>query len=163
MQHKELKIVYKELTLAELSELQQKLIQQAIDATHQAYAPYSEFFVGCALQMETGEIISGSNQENTAYPSGLCAERTAIYHTGHTHPNGTIIQMAIAARSDKWDTKNPVVPCGACMQAMMEYERKQGTPIKLLLYGNAERIFELNGIQDLMPFQFELQVQTEMG
>ncbi len=110
MQQKELKIIYNELALVELSQPLQTLVQIAIAATHQAYAPYSEFYVGCALQMGTGEVISGSNQENAAYPSGLCAERTAIYHTGHTHPHGTITHIAIAARSHKWDTQNPVVP-----------------------------------------------------
>jgi len=163
LQHKELKIIYKELALDELDKQQQELIQLAIAATNQAYAPYSEFFVGCALQMNTGEIITGSNQENAAYPSGLCAERTAIYHAGHSHPNGVVNQIAIAANSNKWNTENPVIPCGACMQAMIEYERKQGSPIKLLLYGSDERIFELSGIKDLMPFQFELKVQSEVG
>ena len=161
MQHKELKIVYKEVALCELPEQQQNLMQLAIAATHQAYAPYSQFYVGCALQMKTGEVMTGSNQENAAYPSGLCAERTAIYHAGHTHPKGIITHIAISARSNKWDTQNPVVPCGACMQAMMEYERKQDSPIILLLYGSAERIFELAGVRALMPFQFELKVQAQ--
>ncbi len=163
MQHKELKIVYKELALDELNAVQKNLIKLAIAATQQAYAPYSEFYVGCALQMRTGEVLSGSNQENAAYPSGLCAERTAIYHAGHTYPNGTIIEIAIAARSDKWKTENPVIPCGACMQAMIEYEKKQGSLIKLLLYGNDAKIYQLSGIKDLMPFQFELKVQPERG
>lgn len=159
MQQKELKIHYKEYELSELDAHQQELLQSAIAATHHAYAPYSEFYVGCAIQLQNGEKITGSNQENAAYPSGLCAERTAIYHAGHLYPDGVIQQIAIAARSKKWDTHQPVIPCGACMQAMIEYERKQGSPIKLLLYGSDQHILELDGIRDLMPFQFELKQQ----
>ena len=158
MQQKELNIIYHELAFDELSVLQQSLITQAKTATKQAYAPYSEFYVGCALQLQTGETITGSNQENAAYPSGLCAERTAIFYAGHSHPHSIISCIAIAARSEKWNTKNPVIPCGACLQAMIEYERKQASPIQVLLYGSDAKIFQISGIKDLMPFQFELKI-----
>lgn len=132
------------------------LIQKAIEASRNAYAPYSEFYVGAAVELEDGTVVLGSNQENAAYPSGLCAERVALFTIGHQHPNKKIIKIAITANSTKHETNEPVIPCGACMQVMSEFEHRQKTPIAILLHGNNGKVYESVGLKNLMPLTFEL-------
>ncbi|MBB6462662.1 cytidine deaminase [Flammeovirga kamogawensis] len=139
--------------LEELSNEDQKLLSLAEKATFSSYAPYSNFNVGAALILENGEIISGNNQENAAYPSGMCAERTAMYFAGASHPNQTIKTIAIAARKSDDETFIPISPCGACRQAMLEYEAKQETPIRVIMKG-IDDIYELASVSDLLPFKF---------
>lgn len=139
--------------LSELSKEDQKLLQLAEEATFRSYAPYSNFNVGAALILENKEIITGNNQENAAYPSGMCAERNAMYWAGGQFPDQNIKTIAIAAR--KGDDKNfiPISPCGSCRQAMLEYEVKQGQKIRLLMKGEKD-IYEMQSISDLLPFKF---------
>src|SRR6187200_2529288 len=117
-------------TMAELPSEIQSLMEQAIGVRKNAYAPYSKFRVGAALLLDNGIVVLGSNQENAAYPSGLCAERTAIFYAGANYPEAKIIKMAISAASDTNPTTAPTPPCGACRQAIAEYEFKQDYPIE---------------------------------
>ena len=126
-----------------------------LEARKKAYAPYSEFFVGAALELENGEIIAGNNQENASYPSGLCAERTAIYYAGAEFPNQKIIRMAIVAGSTLNPTTKPIPPCGACRQALSEYEVKQNTPMELDCMGTSGQIAYSNSVENTLPWIFD--------
>ena len=112
---------------SELTEDIQSLMKAAVKARENAYAPYSKFNVGAALLLDNGEVVIGSNQENASYPSGLCAERTAVYYAGAKYPNSKIIKMAITASSQNQITDSPIPPCGACRQSISEYEIKKHT------------------------------------
>ena len=130
------------------------LLQKAQKACENAYAPYSNFYVGAAILLENGEVITGTNQENAAYPSGLCAERTAIFWTGANHPNELIEAIAITARR-KADTQYiAVTPCGACRQALLEYEMKQDKPIKVILEGGEGESIVFDSLASLLPMKF---------
>ena len=139
---------------SELIQQEQELLHQALKACENAYSPYSGFSVGAALMMEDGEIILGNNQENAAYPSGLCAERVAIYWTGANRKGKKIKAIAIRATSEKVDTARPIPPCGACRQAMLEYELNQGTDITMLMQGRSGDIIRLEGVKQLLPLYF---------
>ncbi|MBV1888174.1 MAG: cytidine deaminase, partial [Urechidicola sp.] len=141
--------------LEELPENIQDLMKHAIDARKKAYAPYSKFHVGAALLLDNGEIITGSNQENASYPSGLCAERTAIYYAGAKYPNSKIVSMVITAASQNQKTKSPIPPCGACRQAIAEYEVKQETPIEIYFMGESGKIARSNSLANLLPLVFD--------
>ncbi|MBD0399741.1 MULTISPECIES: cytidine deaminase [unclassified Flammeovirga] len=137
----------------ELSKEDQELLRLAEEATFKSYAPYSNFNVGAALILENGQIVTGNNQENAAYPSGMCAERSAIYWAGGQYPDQKILTMAIAARKGEEQSFIPISPCGACRQAMLEYEVKQDSPIRLLMKGQKD-IYEMQSVSDLLPFKF---------
>lgn len=143
--------VYQNITELPVSYAQ--LLQEAKNATLNAYAPYSKFFVGSAILLHDKTIVKGNNQENAAYPSGICAERAAIYYTGAQYPQHTIEAIAVVARRDQ-DTYLPAAPCGACRQAMLEYEEKQAKPITLILQAENEKIYLLRSIADLLPLKF---------
>jgi cytidine deaminase len=138
----------------ELSEENKKLVDLAKNATTSSYAPYSKFNVGAALLLENGEIVTGSNQENAAFPSGTCAERTTIYYASARYPGVKFKKLAIAAFTGGAFCANPVSPCGACRQAIMEYEKLGGDPIEIILIGEKE-IYVLHGIRELLPLSFE--------
>lgn len=138
----------------ELADIDKKLIDLAKEATKRSYSPYSKFRVGAALLLSNGETVTGSNQENVAFPSGTCAERTAIFYAHSQYPDEKIIKIAIAAYYEGDFVKNPISPCGACRQAILEYEKLGGTAIKVLLYGKDE-IYILEGIKTLLPLQFD--------
>lgn len=131
------------------------LLQKATEARKKAYAPYSKFQVGAAILLENGEIITGSNQENASYPSGLCAERTAIYYAGSQFPKVKILKMAIVAGSSKKVTDKPIPPCGACRQAIAEYEIKQESPIEIYFKGETGKIVKSNSLANLLPLVFD--------
>jgi len=137
-----------------LDELGKSLIKAAAGALKNAYAPYSEFKVGAALMLENGQIVVGNNQENAAYPSGLCAERVAFFAAGANFPGVKIIAAAVMASSDKYDVKEPVSPCGACRQVMAEYESKQLSPIPIYFGGETGPVYLVNSLGDLLPFKF---------
>ena len=143
-----------EYTAEELNENQQGLLQKAHHICSNAYAPYSMFKVGASLILKNGQIINGSNQENVAYPSGLCAERVAIFNAGANFPNQKIKQIAIVAHVN-FNLNKPVMPCGACRQAMIEYEQRQGEKIEVLLQGNKGNIFVSESVSNLLPYSFE--------
>lgn len=139
----------------ELSEDVQNLMKQAVEIRKKAYAPYSQFRVGAALLLDNGKIILGSNQENAAYPSGLCAERVAIFHAGSVYPDAKILKIAITAASDTNQTKAPIPPCGSCRQSIAEYEIKQETPIEIYFMGEIGEVYKSASLKNLLPFMFD--------
>jgi cytidine deaminase len=139
----------------ELSVAEQELLDKAIVARESAYAPYSGFKVGATVLMRNGDIYSGSNQENAAYPSGICAERVAIWSAMAALPDGKIEKIFISARSIKTLVDRPVAPCGACRQAIAEYETKQQGDIKIFFTGEVGKIVKANSIKDLLPWMFD--------
>ena len=136
----------------------QSLMKQAANARKNAYAPYSKFSVGAALLLENGEVITGNNQENASYPSGLCAERTAMYYAGAQYPNIKILKIAITAGSQAKLTNSPIPPCGACRQAIAEYEVKQETPIEIYFMGETGKVIKSNSLANLLPLVFDKSV-----
>jgi len=138
----------------ELSADDKLLCTKAEEALQTSHSPYSKFKVGAAIQLADGEIVLGSNQENVAYPSGLCAERVALFTIGAAKPNAIINTMAITAYTENFDIKNPVTSCGACLQVMAEFEQKQKSPITVLFYCLNGQIIKVKGIKSLLPFVF---------
>ncbi|QRM89464.1 cytidine deaminase [Lacinutrix sp. WUR7] len=134
------------------------LMEQAMEARLNAYAPYSQFLVGAAIALENGEVVTGSNQENASYPSGLCAERTAIYYAGAKYPGVAMKTMAIVAGSLKNKTTEPIPPCGACRQAIAEYEVKQEDSIELYFMGETGKVVKSNSLANLLPLVFDKSV-----
>ena len=141
-------------SVADLSENIQALMQQAIEIRKKAYAPYSHFRVGAAILLDNGKIVLGSNQENAAYPSGLCAERVAIYQAGAIYPDAKMLTIAITAASDSNPTLSPIPPCGSCRQSIAEYEFKQETPIEIYFMGESGEVYKSNSINNLLPLSF---------
>jgi len=142
-------------SFADLPSEVQSLLLQAIETRKNAYAPYSKFRVGAAILLENGKVVVGSNQENAAYPSGLCAERVAIFQAGAIYPNVKIVTLAITAASDTNPTLSPIPPCGGCRQAIAEYEFKQETPIEIYFMGEKGEIYKSNSITNLLPLSFD--------
>ena len=145
------KIVF--CTLEELPEIEKILIERAKSASKNAYAPYSHFLVGAALLLENGEIITGNNQENAAYPSGLCAERTAMFYANANYPDVAVTTLAVAAQNAAGFLKDPIAPCGSCRQVLLETEHRYGKKLRVLLYGEPE-IAILETVKDLLPLSF---------
>ncbi len=138
----------------ELPQPTQELFQEAIKARDKAYAPYSHYLVGAAIRLASGKIVTGSNQENAAYPSGLCAERTAIFYAGAHYPNEKIESIAISVKSLTKQVNTPTPPCGACRQAIAEYEFKQKQDIAIYFSGETGNIIKVNSLLDLLPLAF---------
>jgi cytidine deaminase len=154
MKEKEIKLVYTEYNdLAEMSEDERLLISKAIEAGRKAYAPYSRFNVGAAILLEDGTVVSGANVENAAYPSGTCAEKTALSYAVSNYPGLKPVAIAIVARTDSGLTGEPVPPCGNCRQMLLEEENKNNLPIKVILYG-ATRIVVTSSSEKLIPLHF---------
>ncbi len=143
-------------TAAELPQDEATLLEQALKAAEQAHAPFSGYHVGCALLLKGGEIILGNNQENVAYPSGICAERTALFATGAAGKIPLVQKIAIRSYSVNTQVSSPPASCGACRQVMVEYERQAGHPFVVLTQGAEGGIMRLEGVKNcLMPFAFE--------
>ena len=140
-------------TFDELSADDQHLIQTAIAATENSYSPYSRFQVGAALRLANGKEVMGANQENAAFPSGLCAERSAIFAAQSNYPDQPITALAIAARNEYGLMHDPIVPCGACRQVILEIEDRYKQPIRILLYGTGG-VYVINTVKELLPLQF---------
>ena len=155
MTNKEIKIAYTEYaSLDELSAHDRILAEAAIEAVATSYAPYSNFNVGAAVRFNDGEIVKGSNQENAAYPSGICAERTALFYASASRPGDPMNALAIAAAQNGELLKDPVTPCGACRQVMIQYQLKSGNPMEIILIG-ANRIWKFANVESLLPFVFD--------
>ncbi|MBR4842643.1 MAG: cytidine deaminase [Bacteroidaceae bacterium] len=154
MKEYDIRITWKVYCSGELDEKDRSLVEAAKKATCGSHSPYSGFKVGAAVLLDDGSIITGSNQENAAYPSGLCAERTALYTAGHNHPNRSVVALAIAARNEHGWTAHPITPCGACRQVMAEYESISKIPIKTILYGKNGTMVIEGGTSSLLPFCF---------
>lgn len=157
----------KELTLSlplrlysydELTEEDRTLIDAARQATYRSYAPYSRFSVGAAARLADGTIVTGCNQENAASPSGLCAERTTLFHANAQYPDLAVDTLAVAARNEEGAfLSSPIPPCGACRQVMLETEKRFQHPMRILLYGT-RIICEVEGVDKLLPLSFDSSV-----
>jgi cytidine deaminase len=155
MTNKEIKISYMEFeSIDQLEAKDRELVQAAIEATELSYAPYSNFNVGAAVMFTDGVIIKGANQENAAYPSGLCAERTALFHASASRPDKAMSGIAIAASQNGQLLPSPVSPCGACRQVMAQYQTKSGIPMQILLVGG-DKILKFEKVEDLLPLIFD--------
>ena len=154
MEELELKSTIYACQIDELTAEERHLVELAIEATGRSYAPYSKFHVGAAVRLDNGAEIIGCNQENAAYPSGLCAERTALFSAGAQYPDVAVNTLAIAARGTDGELlEEPVAPCGSCRQVIIESETRAKHPIRILLYGR-KRIFIIDGLRKLMPITF---------
>lgn len=147
-------IFYEFSSLSELSNNDRQLIEKAKAATSNAYAPYSELNVGSAVLLENGRNFAGNNQENSAFPAGLCAERVAVFYAKAQFPESAIQTLAITAIKKGMLTEDPPVPCGGCLQVLLENESRDGKPIKILLYG-ANKIVMGEGIRQFLPLGFD--------
>ena len=155
MQEKKIELSFILAHLNELPAQEQQLVANAKSAFKTAYAPYSGFLVGASVLLENGEVINGSNQENIAYPSGLCAERVALFYAGAKFPDVKINTVAISVLSKNFEVKDVISPCGACRQVMAEYEDKQHRPIKVILHSPTDEVLIANKVEDLLPFMFK--------
>jgi len=142
-------------SLSELPIDIQELMNKAHEARENAYAPYSHFKVGAALRLDSGAIVLGNNQENAAFPSGLCAERVAVFHAGAMYPGATITTLAITARSLKHNVLTPIPPCGACRQSLAEYEVVQKTPMAIYFMGERGKVVKASSVKGLLPLIFD--------
>lgn len=155
MQTKEIRIFFDEYkTFSELPEADKILVNAAREAAKNAYAPYSKFHVGAAVLLENGEIITGNNQENSAYTNGLCAERVALFYANAKYPGVGVRSLAVSAENSNGLIGDAVKPCGSCRQVLVETESRFNNPIRIILDGkNSIQIFE--GVQNLLPFAFK--------
>jgi cytidine deaminase len=155
MTEHEIKINFKEYSsIDELNSADKALCLEAIKALKNSHSPYSKFRVGVAMRLKSGRILYASNQENVAYPSGLCAERVALFYWGANYPDDPIESMAVTAHSDEFKLLKPVTSCGACLQVLAEYEKKQNSAIKMLLYCQDGPVWAATGIESFLPFLF---------
>ena len=153
MDKKEIKLEYKLYQNdSEMSTADSDLLKEAKEALKSSYSPYSHFPVGAAVRLANGKIVRGSNQENSAYPSGMCAERVALFAAGSLYPSVAIESIAIAASSPHIEA--PISPCGACRQVMLEYEDLYKTNMRIIMHGEDNGIMELSRVADLLPFGF---------
>lgn len=143
-----------EKAISELSDSERRLVDIAREATYRAYAPYSDFKVGAAIELSNGEIVSGNNQENAAFPSGLCAERTAAFYAHSTSPDAYFKSIAIAARGGNNEfIAEPISPCGACRQVLLEYEKIGGEDVKVYLAGK-DKVYIVPSVKSILPLAF---------
>lgn len=148
-----LNIAIRHCQLDELTEADRELIDRAMKATDNAYAEYSHFYVGAALRLANGRIVIGANQENAAFPSGLCAERTAVFSAQANFPDQSIESLALVARNDNGLIDNPVTPCGACRQVLLGVEERYGRSMRVLMYGKSG-VYIVGSVKDLLPLSF---------
>lgn len=153
MEQIDISIIIQSCQLDELSLRDRELVQAALAATENAYARYSRFYVGAALRLENGKVVIGANQENAAFPSGLCAERTAVFAAQANYPDSPIEALAVAGRNENGVLPNPITPCGACRQVILEIEDRYKKPVKILLYGT-KKIYCVRSVKDLLPLSF---------
>ena len=153
MKNINLEVNIKFCSVEELAKEEQELVQAAIDATNNAYARYSNFKVGAAVRLADGRIVIGANQENAAFPSGLCAERSAVFAAQSQCPDQAITMLAIAARNVNGLLSDPVTPCGACRQVVLEMEDRYQRPVRILLYGT-NGVYCIDSVKDLLPLSF---------
>lgn len=138
----------------ELPVQDQILVDRALEAMQAAYAPYSKFKVGASVRLDNDTIVTGSNQENSAYPSGLCAERVVLFHVGANYPKQAVQTLCIVAEGDLIPSEKLLSPCGACRQVMLETENRQNNKIRVIIVNQDNRALILNSVIDLLPFGF---------
>ena len=142
-------------TLDELPVEEREVVDAARRATANSYAIYSHFNVGAAVRLDDGTIVCGTNQENAAYPSGLCAERTTLFWANSQYPDKSVTLLAIAARTEHGELERPIPPCGACRQVMLETEKRYNRPMKIILFGTKECYVLDDGVKALLPLSFD--------
>jgi cytidine deaminase len=140
-------------TLDEMDAPMRMLVEKAKEMTQNAYCPYSNYHVGAAVLLADGQVFAGANQENAAYPSGLCAERTTLFAANANHPNTPVKALAIACYTNGHFSNEPASPCGACRQVMLETEHRFKTPMQVILYGE-DKCYVFNRASDLLPMNF---------
>ena len=151
---KKLEITYSEYSsVDELPQNDANLLNAAIEALNGSYAPYSNFNVGAAVQLDNGVIVKGSNQENIAYPSGLCAERTALFSAHANYPQNKIVSIALTSSQNGVLLATPPFPCGACRQVMAQTQTRNGSPLRIII-GGSDKVFVFNSVESLLPFIF---------
>lgn len=151
---KEFKFTYKSLPLESLDGNDMLLVEKAVSGMDNAYAPYSNFKVGASVKLENGEIVVGNNQENIAYPSGLCAERVALFYVGANYPNESIETICIVAKGDLIPIDSVLAPCGSCRQVMIESEKRQSKPIRVILVNQNKTVVVIETVKHFLPFIF---------
>lgn len=155
MAEKKLVIEYQEYaSMAEMNAEDRSLLESAMDASRSSYAPYSEYHVGAAVLLSDGRVVKGSNQENAAYPSGLCAERTALFAAHAQYPGLQVKALAVVAYSDGRMAPEPAWPCGACRQVLAESQKRAGEPVRVIV-GGSRRIVVFSCVEDILPFIFD--------
>lgn len=155
MDQKKIEIKFEEYgSLSELNAEDRELACAAIEAMRGSYAPYSHFNVGAAVRMSNGQIVRGANQENAAFPSGICAERTAMFSAGAKYPDKAMCSIAIAGGVYGRITEQPATPCGACRQVMAQYQTKSGAPMSVIMVG-ASRVWKFEKVDDILPLIFD--------
>ncbi|MDE6872098.1 MAG: cytidine deaminase [Bacteroidales bacterium] len=155
MTNKQINIEYTEYdSIGQLSAEDRELAEKAIEASSRAYSPYSRFSVGAAVRLADGTIVTGTNQENAAYPSGLCAERTAMFYASAQYPDIPMTTLAVVGVKNGKICEMPAAPCGACRQVMAEYQTKGGRPFAVILVGE-KKIWKFSRIDDILPFIFD--------
>ena len=152
---KEINIAFEEFGgIKELAEQDQNLCLEAVKALENSHSPYSKFRVGVAIKLASGKVVFGSNQENVAYPSGLCAERVALFAIGANSPDDEIMSIAITAQTNEFSIEQPITPCGSCLQVMAEYEKKQENEFDIFLYCINGPVWKVKGVNNFLPFLF---------
>ena len=154
MKEIEIKSVFRVYGMNELSVEDRQLVEAAMEATKGSYAPYSKFRVGAAARLANGVVFTGANQENAAYPSGLCAERTTLFAANAQYPDQPVLALAIAARKGNRFLQAPISPCGACRQVMAEYQTLAGRPMSIIMYGT-KKTWKFDKVDDILPFIFD--------
>ena len=155
MKSLKIEVPYTLLNESELNEADRLLVEEAKKACQRSYAPYSKFHVGAAVLLENGEVLAGNNQENAAYPAGICAERCALFYANAKFPQTPVRVIAIAAqKEDGTFTEYPITPCGVCRQVLLETEQRFGAPMRVLLYGS-QCVYELSSCTHLLPLRFD--------
>lgn len=158
MEEKELKLSIRIYSgIAELPDEDEQLMQQAVSALSSAYAPYSGFKVAAALLLANGKIVTGTNQENAAFPAGICAEGTAFSAASSLYPDTAVLKMAVTVRSEKRKIERPVAPCGICRQRMLEYETRFAQAIEIIMTGECGVVYSVQSAKDLLPLYFSQQ------
>jgi cytidine deaminase len=145
-----------EYLFSDLSSEDQQFLKQAQRASEKSYAPYSQFYVGCSVAREDGSFVDGSNQENASFPSGLCAERVALFECSKDLETNKVTKLAVYAHSDKYEVPNPLVPCAACLQVISDIRSRQKTPIEIWMWDGNDSVYKSDDVGAFLPFHFDL-------
>ena len=145
-----------EFLYQDLTQKEQVFLNQAVEASKQSHAPYSEFYVGCSVSHQNGMVVLGSNQENASFPSGLCAERVALFESAKTLDANKVKELAVYARSTKYEVPQMLVPCAGCLQVISDIQNRQKAPIKIWMWDGGDTVYRAQDAGQFLPFHFEL-------
>ena len=152
----EVTVKINEFDFENIEETSKLLVNKALLAADKAYAPYSQFYVGCSVLLEDGSFVLGSNQENASFPSGLCAERVALFECSKDLTNNAVKEIAVFARSTNYKVPELLVPCAACLQVISDLQTRQKSPIKIWMWDGGSKVFVADNVGQFLPFHFEL-------